>query len=84
MCHVAGQSAFLHTHIYLRILIISYLATFLGTNSLSVLMCRKVAINQSKAKRSPENRLLPISAHRLMVADVIACAQFGENVFMNI
>jgi len=27
-------------------LIISYLATFLGTNSLSVLMCRK-AVNQS-------------------------------------
>jgi len=27
-------------------LIISYLATFLGTNSLSVMMCRK-AVNQS-------------------------------------
>jgi len=32
--------------IYLRILIISYLATFFGINSLSVLMCRK-AVNQS-------------------------------------
>jgi len=31
---------------YLRILIISYLATFLGTNSHSVLMCRK-EVNQS-------------------------------------
>jgi len=31
--------------IYLRILIISYLATFLGTNGLSVLICRK-AVNQ--------------------------------------
>jgi len=49
MCHEAGQSAFLHTQLYfyLRILIISYLATFLGTNSLSVLMCRKQSINQS-------------------------------------
>jgi len=35
-----------HSCIYLGILIISYLATFLGTNSLSVLMCRK-AVNQS-------------------------------------
>jgi len=50
MCHEAGQSAFLHTQLYLstnlRILIISYLATFLVTNSLYVLMCRK-AVNQS-------------------------------------
>jgi len=47
MCHEASQSAFLHTQLYyLRILIISYLATFLGTNSLSVLMCHK-AVNQS-------------------------------------
>jgi len=42
----AGQRFFIHSCIYLRIFIISYLATFLGTNSLSVLMCRK-AINQS-------------------------------------
>jgi len=42
----ASQRFFVHSCIYLRILIISYLATFLGTNSLSVLMCRK-AINQS-------------------------------------
>jgi len=48
MCHEADQSAFLYTHLYsyLRILIISYLATFLSTNSLSVLMCHK-AVNQS-------------------------------------
>jgi len=42
----ANQLFFVHSCIYLRILIISYLATFLGTNSLSVLMCRK-AVNQS-------------------------------------
>jgi len=42
----ASQRFFIHSFIYLRILIISYLATFLGTNSLSVLMCRK-AVNQS-------------------------------------
>jgi len=42
----ASQRFFIHSCIYLRILIISYLATFLGTNSLSVLMCRK-AVNQS-------------------------------------
>jgi len=46
MCREASQSAFLYKHIYLRILIISYLATFLGTNSLSMLMRRK-AVNQS-------------------------------------
>jgi len=42
----ASQRFFIHSCIYLRILIISYLATLLGTNSLSVLMCRK-AVNQS-------------------------------------
>jgi len=42
----ASQHFFIQSCIYLRILIISYLATFLGTNSLSVLMCRK-AIYQS-------------------------------------
>jgi len=36
----ASQRFFIHSCIYLRILIISYLATFLGINSLSVLMCR--------------------------------------------
>jgi len=48
----ASQSFFIHSCIYLRIFIISYLATFLGTNSLSVLMCRK-AINQSINQPSP-------------------------------
>jgi len=46
----ASQRFFIHSFIYLRILIISYLATFLGTNSLSVLMCLIVVnqyINQS-------------------------------------
>jgi len=42
----ASQRFFIHSCIYLRILIISYLATLLDTNSLSVLMCRK-AVNQS-------------------------------------
>jgi len=41
----ASQRFFIRGCIY-WILIISYLATFLGTNSLSVLMCRK-AVNQS-------------------------------------
>jgi len=44
----ASQRFFVHSCIQLQILIISYLATFLGTNSLSVLMCRK-AVNQSIA-----------------------------------
>jgi len=48
----AGQRFFMHMCIYLRILIISYLETFLGTNSLSVLMCRK-AINQSMNVQKP-------------------------------
>jgi len=42
----ASQRFFIHSFIYLRILCISYLATFLGTNILSVLICRK-AVNQS-------------------------------------
>jgi len=42
----SSQRFFIHSCIYLRILIISFLKTFLGTNSLSVLMCRK-AVNQS-------------------------------------
>jgi len=43
----ASQRFFIHScrPIYLRILIISYLATFLWTNRLSILMCRK-AVNQ--------------------------------------
>jgi len=43
----ASQRFFLHSCIYLLILIISYLATCqVGTYSLSVLMCHK-AVNQS-------------------------------------
>jgi len=42
----ASKRFFIHGCIYRWILIISYLATFLGTNSLYVLMCRK-AVNQS-------------------------------------
>jgi len=41
----ASQRFFIQ-NIYLRLFIISYLATFLGTNSLSVLKCHK-AVNQS-------------------------------------
>jgi len=42
----ASQRLFIYSCIYLRFLIISYLATLLDTNSFSVLMCRK-AVNQS-------------------------------------
>jgi len=42
----ASQRFFILTGSYLRIVIIPHLATFLGTNSLSVPMCRK-AVNQS-------------------------------------
>jgi len=42
----ASQRFFIHSCIYLRILIISSLATSFDCNSLSVLMCRK-AVNQS-------------------------------------
>jgi len=44
----ASQRCFIYSCIYLRILIISYLATFLGTNSLSVLMCRNAVIQLSR------------------------------------
>jgi len=52
----AIQRFFIYSYIYLRILIVSYLATFLGTNSLSVLMCLKQSVNQSinpKSTMSP-------------------------------
>jgi len=39
-----SQRFLIHCSIYVLILIISYLATFLGTNSLYVLMCRKAVI----------------------------------------
>jgi len=42
----ASQRLFIRSCIYLRIVIISCSATFLGTNSLYMLMCRK-AVNQS-------------------------------------
>jgi len=41
---LASQRFFIHSCIYLRVLIISYLATSLDTNSFSVLMCHK-AVN---------------------------------------
>jgi len=56
----ASQRFFIHNCIHHRILIISNLVTFLGTNSLSVLMCSKAvnqSINQSFRichKKSPE------------------------------
>jgi len=46
---LASQRFFIHSCIYLRIWIISYLVTFLGTYSLSVLKCRK-AVNQSTVR----------------------------------
>jgi len=58
----ASQRFFIHSCIYLRILIISYLATFLGTNnSLSVLMCRK-EVNQSIASKC-ETDYRPIAVY---------------------
>jgi len=52
---LASQRFFVHSCIYLQILIISYLAlaTFLGTNSLSVLKCRKT-VNQSIIQKCGE------------------------------
>jgi len=44
-CVMRSESQRFFIYSCLRILIISYLAMFLGTNSLSVLMCRK-AVNQ--------------------------------------
>jgi len=47
--HCQCQCFFIHSCIYL--FIISYLATYLGTNGLSVLMCRK-AVNQTNQTRN--------------------------------
>jgi len=66
---LASQRFFIHSCIYLRILIISYSATFLGTNSLSVLMCRKT-VNQSKLWTSAQK-----SQSRL---SVIVLAKLGQ------
>jgi len=47
MCHEAGQSAFLHAHLYLSTNVNHILfSNVFGTDSLSMLMCRK-AVNQS-------------------------------------
>jgi len=47
MCHEADQSAFLHTLLYFSTSLDHiYLETFLGTNSLFVLMCRKEVNHQ--------------------------------------
>jgi len=53
----ASEHFFIHSCIYLRLLIISHLATFLGTNSLSVLICRK-AVNQSINQSSNQYTLI--------------------------
>jgi len=64
----ASLRFFIYSCIYLRIVFISYLATFLGTNSLSVLMCHK-AVNQS----SNRNIHLPSSvSHCLLTISHIA------------
>jgi len=47
----ASQHFFIHSCVCLRILVISCLATFLGTSSLSVLVCRK-AVNQSTSNQT--------------------------------
>jgi len=51
----SSQRFFIHSCIYLRILIISYLATSPGTDSLSVLMCRK-AVNHNNTKKQSINQ----------------------------
>jgi len=62
----ANQRFYIHSCIYLQILIISFLATFLGTNSLSVLMCRKAvnqSINQSISKSGKFDLITSILRH---------------------
>jgi len=56
----ASQRFFIHSFFYLRILIISYLATFHGTNRLSVLMCLK-AVNQSIMTSFQHQRVLVVN-----------------------
>jgi len=65
----ASQRFFIHSCIHLRILIIPYLATFLGTKSLSVLMCRK-AVNQST-----------INIGQLMINAVTWCVRLSHTTF---
>jgi len=58
---------FKHSCIYLRIQIISYLATFLGTNCLSVLMCRK-AVSQSIDQSINQSTYSSIASSRCMLS----------------
>jgi len=76
----ASQRFFIHSCIYLRILIISYLATFLGTNSLSVLMCRKEvnqSINQSSVTRTALNWVTDMRVWCLAI-DMCQAATSGD------
>jgi len=66
----ASQHFFMRSCIYLRILIISYLATFLGTNSISVLMYHEV-VNQSNS--ALHLYLSLISYHRPSCTRISAC-----------
>jgi len=61
----ASQHFFIHSCIYLRFSIISVLATFLGTNSLSVLMYRK-AVNQSIVCCGYEGWAYDFSTHAIL------------------
>jgi len=87
MCHEAGQSAFfIYSCIYLQILIISYLATYLGTNSLSVLMCCK-AVNQSislfeeRKAGNPVHAQNPITSSKSSLRlHLQPCLQFRQDV----
>jgi len=64
----ASQRFFIHSCIYILIMIISYLETFLGTNSLSVLMCCK-AVDQS-ALRALSNSMRQALPWQLAVRGV--------------
>jgi len=72
MCHEASQSAFLYTQLYLSTNLDHILyKTFLGTNSLSVLMCRKT-VNQSINQSINQSDKLKLSkCHQLNEKDLI-------------
>jgi len=82
---LASQRFFIHSCICLRILIKSYLATFLGTNSLHVLMCRK-AVNQSinqSINQSMTWTVLCLSAHYHSVVSVLCSYDMNLAVFVS-
>jgi len=84
-----SQCFFIHSCIYLRILIISYLATFLGNNSLYVMCCKAVSQSTFKLWKSalaffPINNFQLQSCSCTYVWMINNANKFTKSVHMNL